>query len=254
MRFPPCMKRIIFIRRSFTAAAFAVLASALVVLPAAAQQGESSRSGGGETSSGETRGGESRGGSSTGSMSNREGTSNQEGRESREGMRGESNAPFSQKDRSFLSEAAQGGLMEVRMGELGEQKATNPEVKNLAQTLHNDHQKANDELAGAVQSKGIQLPTEMSSTHQAAISSLESKSGAEFDRQFVRDTIRDHRKDIDAFERASRDLSDPDLKSWAEKTLPVLRKHLSLAEQAEKSLSSGSERSGRSERGESRER
>lgn len=231
MRFPPCMKRIIFIRRSFTAAAFALLASALAVLPAAAQQGESSRSGGGETSSGETRGGES----------------------SREGMRGESNAPFSQKDRSFLSEAAQGGLMEVRMGELGEQKATNPEVKNLAQTLHNDHQKANDELAGAVQSKGIQLPTEMSSTHQAAITSLENKSGAEFDRQFVRDTIRDHRKDIDAFERASRDLSDPDLKSWAEKTLPVLRKHLSLAEQAEKSLSSGSEKSGRSERGESRE-
>ena len=152
---------------------------------------------------------------------------------------------LSEKDRAFIRDAAEGGLAEVKMGELGQQKATSQDVKNLAKTLQDDHQKANDELTSIAKSKGIELPSGMGA-HESAINSLENKQGQEFDRSFVKDTIRDHNQDISKFERAANDLDDPDLKAFAQKTVPVLRNHLSMAEQASKSLSS--EKSGKSER------
>lgn len=122
------------------------------------------------------------------------------------------------------------------MGELGQQKATSAAVKALAKTLSDDHQKANDELAAIAKAKGVELPSSMGSTQQSTISSLEDKQGQDFDREFVQTAIQDHKKDIAAFERASRELTDPDLKAFAQKTLPVLRTHLQQAEQASKSL------------------
>jgi len=222
------MKRILFNRRSVAAAAAALIATALAILPASAQQSSQKSSATDEPTS--TSGASS---SSGESMSESPSTS------------GASTTTLSEKDRNFIQEAAQGGMAEVRMGELGQQKATSPEVKALAKTLQDDHQKANDELANIAKSKGMDIPSGLG-PHESAISSLENKQGADFDRAFVHDAIRDHNKDIAAFERAANNLDDPDLKAFAQKTVPVLRNHLSTAEQASKSL--GSEKSEKSER------
>ena len=122
------------------------------------------------------------------------------------------------------------------MGEIGQQKASNAEVKALAKRLQNDHQQANSELKSFAQSKGIELPTSMGSTQEQSISGLEDKQGADFDREFVQHAIQDHQKDIAEFEKASSSATDPDLKAWAEKTLPVLKEHLQLAQKASQSL------------------
>jgi putative membrane protein len=197
------MKRIILTRRLVAAAAVTFIGSAFALLPAQAEDYQN-------TTQQQQPSGASTGG---GTISN--------------------------SDRSFVKEAAQGGQAEVRMGELGQQKATSADVKNLAKTLSDDHQKANDELANIAKSKGVDLPSGIGSTQQSAISDLESKQGPEFDRQFVMIAIRDHKGDIAVFEQASRQLTDPDLRAFAQKTLPVLRNHLQLAEQAAKSISSG---------------
>ena len=143
---------------------------------------------------------------------------------------------ISSADRSFVRQAAEGGMAEVRMGEIGQQKASNAEVKALAKRLQNDHQQANSELKSFAQSKGIELPTSMGSTQEQSISGLEDKQGADFDREFVQHAIQDHQKDIAEFEKASSSATDPDLKAWAEKTLPVLKEHLQLAQKASQSL------------------
>src|SRR5688572_1153273 len=43
----------------------------------------------------------------------------------------------------FVQKALKGGEMEVKMGQLAQQKAQNQEVKNLAQALVRDHTQAN---------------------------------------------------------------------------------------------------------------
>ena len=49
-------------------------------------------------------------------------------------------------DTKFVQEAAVGGMAEVALGKLAATKATNPDVKQFAQRMIDDHSKANAEL------------------------------------------------------------------------------------------------------------
>ena len=134
-------------------------------------------------------------------------------------------------DRSFIEDAAKGGMMEVQAGQVAQSKATDPAVKDFASTLVQDHTKANDELKQIAESKGVQLPTKLDWTQGHELKKLKGEKSKDFDREFAQHEVKDHQKDVKKFEKASRDLKDPDLKAWAEKTLPDLKKHLQMAQQ-----------------------
>jgi putative membrane protein len=138
-------------------------------------------------------------------------------------------ATLSKKDIQFMTEVADGGLAEVRMGELAEQKGQSADVKQFGQRLVVDHGKANDELKQLASKKGVTLPTQVSNKHQKMIDKLASTS--EFDKQFKSMAIKDHKKDIKQFEKAEKKCEDPDLRAWVTKTLPTLQEHLRTAEQ-----------------------
>jgi putative membrane protein len=133
-------------------------------------------------------------------------------------------------DKTFAKKAAQGGLAEVQVGQLAQQKATSPQVKEFAQTLVNDHMQANQELQQIAQGAGMTLPSEPGNKEQEAMQKLQNLSGPAFDKAFVRDEIKDHQKDIEEFQKEAQSGSDPALKAFAEKTLPVLQKHLQMAQ------------------------
>jgi putative membrane protein len=135
-------------------------------------------------------------------------------------------ANLSSQDQKFIEDAAKGGMMEVHMGNLGLTKGQSQGVKNFSQKLIDDHTKANNELSKLAQQKGVTLPPE---NHSDVPSSLTSKSGADFDRTFAKMAVEDHEKDIMEFEKEANSGADPDIKSWASKTLPVLRSHLDAA-------------------------
>jgi putative membrane protein len=65
---------------------------------------------------------------------------------------------------------------------------------------------------------------------------LNKKSGKDYDKSFMKMMVSDHQKVIDAFEKASKDAKDADVKSWVDKTLPTLRKHLDSAKAINSSL------------------
>jgi len=129
-------------------------------------------------------------------------------------------------DSSFVNEAAIGGMSEVELGRLASTKATNPEVKKFGQMMVTDHSKANDELKALATKKGWTLPTEPDSSHKSTLDTLKSKNGADFDKEYVEEMVDDHETDVKAFEDKAKNATDPDLKAFAEKTLPTLRKHL----------------------------
>ena len=137
---------------------------------------------------------------------------------------------LSRADRKFVEEAAQGGMAEVQHGNLAAQRATNPQVKQFAQRMVQDHSKANDELKSIIGPRGITPPTTMDRKHHRAMEKLGKLNGAEFDREYMKHMVEDHKKDISLYEKQAKSGKDGDLKSFAAKTLPILQEHLALAQ------------------------
>ncbi|MGN6641359.1 MAG: DUF4142 domain-containing protein [Mucilaginibacter sp.] len=139
-------------------------------------------------------------------------------------------------DAKFAVEAANGGLAEVELGKLAQQKASDQQVKDFGSMMVSDHSKANDQMKTIAQNKGITLPTTLSNDEQKLKDELSAKSGKDFDKAYVQAMIKDHKEDIKSFKDASQSLKDPDLKSFATNTLPVLQKHLDAIEKIDKSM------------------
>ena len=139
-------------------------------------------------------------------------------------------------DSTFAQKAAQGGMAEVKLGNLAKDHATSDAVKKFGQQMVDDHTKANDELKNLAGKKGITLPTEIDAKDQATYDRLSKLNGVEFDRAYMTDMVRDHRTDITEFRHESERGQDADLKSWAGKTLPTLEHHLQMAESADREV------------------
>lgn len=146
-----------------------------------------------------------------------------------EGTKGQ----FTSKDFKFVCAAAQGGMMEVSLGQLAIQKGSDQAVKDFGQRMVTDHSKANDELKQLALKKGATLPTNGDKESEKMLNTLSNLSGPEFDKAYIKDMVKDHKKDVKDFQKESEKGDDADLKSWVTKTLPVLEDHLRMAENTE---------------------
>jgi len=133
---------------------------------------------------------------------------------------------ISQDDSKFAVDAANGGMAEVALSKLAQQKATNAKVKEFAAMMVMDHSKANDELKTLAKTKNITLPDSVSNDKKATMQDLAKKSGKDFDKAYVSQMVDDHKKTISLFEDGAKNLKDADLKAFATKTLPTLKEHL----------------------------
>jgi putative membrane protein len=140
-------------------------------------------------------------------------------------------------DMEFATDAAEGGLKEVQLGQLAQQQAESEEVKQFGQRMVEDHGKANEQLMQIAQQKGIELPQELSEDAQQLYDELQQKSGAEFDQAYMDEMVSDHEEDVETFQEYAETGQDPDLTSFAEQTLPVLQEHLERAQQTQKQIS-----------------
>ena len=129
------------------------------------------------------------------------------------------------RDQNFIKEAASGGLMEVEMGKYAQQNAMNPRVKSFGAMMVRDHSKANDELKSIATSKNMALPTTMEDKHREMMSDIQKKTGADFDKEYIKEMVDDHEKDVEKFKKHAEKGVDPDLKTFASKTLPILLMH-----------------------------
>ena len=134
-------------------------------------------------------------------------------------------------DRKFIEEAAGSGMFEVQVSQLAASKATDAGVKSYASMLVDHHTAANNELIKIANARGVELPAAPPRALRNDIEKLGKKSGAEFDKDYVREVgIKAHEKDIKKFQSASKDVKDPELKAFVDKTLPQLREHLAAAQ------------------------
>jgi putative membrane protein len=132
-------------------------------------------------------------------------------------------------DRRFVMEAAMGGMTEVELGRLAAERGSSDAVKQFGQRMVGDHSRANGELMQLVSGKGITLPTALDAKHQAMVAKMSRLSGAAFDRAYAKEMVKDHNKTVALFQREATGGADADLNAFAQKTLPTLQEHLSMA-------------------------
>jgi putative membrane protein len=137
-------------------------------------------------------------------------------------------AALSAKDKSFMKEAAQGGMMEVDMGKMAQQKGKSADVKKIGSTMVADHSKANAELMAIAKKKGVDLSKEKAK--------MEHLNDATFDKEYINAMVKDHEKDLSAFQAEAKNGSDADVKAFASKTSAVIKKHLDMVKAAQAKL------------------
>lgn len=135
-------------------------------------------------------------------------------------------------DTKFAVAAADGGMMEVQLGQLAQTNGSSAQIKQLGQMMIDDHGKANEELKATAAQKNITLPTTLSEKSQKHYDELSKKTGADFDKAYADLMVSDHEDDIDAFKKEANDGKDADLKNWASGKIPTLEHHLEMAKSA----------------------
>ena len=134
-------------------------------------------------------------------------------------------AALSAKDKSFMKEATKGGMMEVDMGKMAQQKGKSADVKKFGSTMVADHTKAGNELMGIAKKKGVDLSKEKGK--------MMKLNDATFDKEYINAMVKDHEEDLAAFQTEAKNGSDADVKAFASKTSAMIKKHLDMAKAAQ---------------------
>lgn len=138
------------------------------------------------------------------------------------------NVTLSEKDKSFMQKAAGGGQQEVENGKMAEKQGQSGDVKRIGARMVADHTKANKELTQLASQKGLRFDTRGVKA--------QNPGNAGFDRQYLKLLEVDHKNDIAEFQQEAKSGDDRDVKSWASKTLPMLKEHLATVQDAEKRI------------------
>ena len=131
-----------------------------------------------------------------------------------------------QKTKDFVVAVATGGMMEVELGNLAQQKGKSQQVKDFGKMMVDDHTNANNNLKDIASKKNIDIPASVTDNQKKDMDKLSKKSGGDFDKAYVNMMVEGHKKNIDAFKKASGDVGDNDVKNFITTTLPTLQKHL----------------------------
>ena len=151
-------------------------------------------------------------------------------------------------DAKFLQKAAQGDLAEVDLGKLAQQKALHEEVKTFAARLVEDHGKGYEEAKAVASANGVTVATEPDAKAKKERAKLAKLTGGDFDREFMKYMVADHRHDVSEFREHAKSRKESDAKAFAAKTLPTLQTHLEMA-LATNDIAQDAKRAGKRETG-----
>jgi len=138
---------------------------------------------------------------------------------------------LSANDKRFVKKAYRGGKEEVENAKMAKDKAQNDATKDVADRMITDHTKANDQLEQIAKEENLDLSKITPKPMEI--------SGANFDKSYLTMLKKDHEKDIAMFEKEANDTGtkeDSDVKKFAKDTLPTLKEHLQLVEDALKKV------------------
>ena len=151
--------------------------------------------------------------------------------------------------RNWIEDRSEGGMKEVKLGELASEKAQNADVKAFGRMMVQDHTKAGDELKAMISKHNVNVNPELDNDAFERFSKMEAK---DFDREYINQMVDDHESTLKALEdRLDKEGTDEnpsytpkktdnavemDINQWAAKTIPTVRKHLERAKALDQKL------------------
>lgn len=148
-------------------------------------------------------------------------------------------SPAAAKDgaKSFVNQAAIGGMFEVQSSELALKKSKDADLRQFAEMMVADHTKANDKLKSIAQQEGIPVPTGLDDKHATALKKLQN-AGEKFDAPYIKAQLEGHQTTVKLFQSYSQTGDNKALRNFAAETLPTLKMHLDRIEQISNRVSS----------------
>ncbi len=153
-------------------------------------------------------------------------------------VQGDAASSSSSEANKFLAQAMQDSLAEIETCELALEKTSNDDIKAFSQHMIDQHSRMGREIEQLASRKQAELPKDISEEQRSTYEELSRLSGTEFDRKFIDHNVEDHEKDIRIFKEQAQQLSDKDLKEFAEKGARQLDEHLRMAREVGRKLHS----------------
>ncbi|HEX4228455.1 MAG TPA: DUF4142 domain-containing protein [Bryobacteraceae bacterium] len=146
-------------------------------------------------------------------------------------------ASVSKQDAAFMKMAAEADMMCAHLGQMAENSASNTAVKDLGKKLVQDHTMNYQELTELASKTGEAIPKGIEKRDDREIAVLTRDKGRTFDRAFLNHEVTDHEKLAKAFKDEAAHGQNPEIKAFANKSLPTIESHLHEAEDLVKAKS-----------------
>jgi putative membrane protein len=131
----------------------------------------------------------------------------------------------------FVNQVAAENLMEVRLGQAAQQRATNPSVKQFAQRMVIDHTSMQKQWMAVAKKNDIDFKAEMSARHLQQAEQLRTLTGAAFDQTYMGLMVQNHQENVSTFQAQRNAGHSADVRQLIDVALPTLQEHLSTAQQ-----------------------
>ncbi|NGZ97796.1 MAG: hypothetical protein CV089_17020 [Nitrospira sp. WS110] len=139
-------------------------------------------------------------------------------------------------DHAILEKASEGQQIEISLGDLTAQRATNRQVKKYAQQMVEDHKKIAEDIELLSLKKGITIFPSEKHHQQQKLEALSRLSSHAFDREYMDYSIQHHGTSVEEFKRGMEIVQDQDIKQWVKLVLPMLEGHQEKAHRVKYSL------------------
>jgi putative membrane protein len=134
----------------------------------------------------------------------------------------------SSQDKQFIMKSSEGSLAEVELGKLALQKSQNPDVKQFAQKMIDDHTMLMNNMKPYADQMGVKPPTKLNAKHQQLENRLKSLSGDKFDKEYIKAMVADHHHDLGEFMAEESKAADPGFKQTVTQGTQVIREHTQM--------------------------
>jgi putative membrane protein len=133
-------------------------------------------------------------------------------------------------DTYFVTQTSLGTPFQIDSGRLAETKGTTQAIRSYAQLMVSSHVTVNNALTAILKNKApTPPPTLLKAAYSTIISTLEHENGHTFDADYVRGQVHYQRANAALYQYEVAIGMDPDLKAFAQQTLPKIQDHLERA-------------------------
>jgi putative membrane protein len=133
-------------------------------------------------------------------------------------------------DTYFVTQTSLGTPFQVDSGRLAETRGTTKAIQNYAELMVSSHITVNNALLAILKNKApAPPPTLLKAAYSTMVSTLQRESGEAFDADYVGGQVNYQKANAALYQYEIANGTDPDLKAFAQQTLPKIQDHLARA-------------------------